>query len=94
MLLIRYECKYMMEKYKIFCEKLTRLQDQNMCLFINVLHFNMTKVKAVSNFRHFPLSHVALFTCNYVLSALDNVISHSCIHIYKSLMRQLTETKL
>lgn len=62
----------------IFFRKIGNIKSQNMIkhhsLFLNALHFNMVEVKAVSNFRDFPLSNIFLFICNYSLSALDNAM--------------------
>lgn len=73
-----------MAKSQFFFKKLATLWVKNMIkhhnLFLNVLHFNMVKVKAVSNFRDFPLSYIVLFTCNYSLSALDNAMVPTAVY--------------
>ena len=43
-------------------------------LFLNALHFNVVKVKAISDFIDFPLSYIVLFICNYSLSVLNNAM--------------------
>lgn len=40
----------------------------------------MVEVKAVSNFRDFPLSYIVLFICNYSLSALDNAMVPTAVY--------------
>ena len=40
----------------------------------------MVKIKAVSNFRDFPLSYIVLFICNYSLSALDNAMVPTAVY--------------
>lgn len=43
-------------------------------IFPNALNFNMLEVKAISNFRDFPLSNIVFCTYNYSLSVLGNSI--------------------
>lgn len=49
-------------------------------LFLNTLHFHIVEVKAVNNFRDFPLSYIVLFICNYSLSALDNAVVPTAVY--------------